>query len=141
MTTNYTGLVYSKTVHLISVFPRKFSDPYDLRKFEGKFTSDHGKQPQEQSFILHPDGIASGIDDYHRRMRSTLCLVDKERGTEYKAGSNLTVNINGTRAQQSGLLNEGQTMIVGAEDGAEGGTGGDAYMEVEFTPSPYAERR
>ncbi|MFA5770678.1 MAG: hypothetical protein WC894_04265 [Patescibacteria group bacterium] len=142
MTTNYTGLKYSKTRRIINVFPSLFSDPYELVRVTGKFTSDPApRQPEERCFILHPDGIASSIDDYHRRIKSTLCLEDKEEGTKYFAGNRLTVSINGARALQNGLLTEGQIMIIGAEDGADGGTGGDAYMEVEFTPPSYLSRR
>lgn len=141
MTTNYTGLTYSKMVRLLRIKPNAFSEPYSLHNVEGKFTSESGKQPQERCFVLHPDGIASSVDEYHRRMKSTLCLVDEANGTEYIAGSHLSVTINGVRAQQRGKLVEGQNMIVGAEDGADGGTGGDAYMEVEFTPSSNASRK
>lgn len=142
MTTNYTGLKYSKIRRLTNIFPRTLSAPYELIRVEGKFTSDPPpRQPEERCFILHPDGIASGMDDYHRSMKSTLCLVDKQNGTEYQAGSRLSVTVDGVRVQQSGLLSEGQNMIVGAEDGAEDGAGGDAYIEVNFTTSSYASRR
>lgn len=120
MTTKYKGRVFSKTVRLVSVVPRRFSDPYELRDFAGKFTSEPDRQPDVRNFILHPDGIACPLSDHQRLIQSVLSLVDTENGTIYEAGIKLHVSINGARSQLRGTITKEQTLVVGAEDSEAG---------------------